>query len=137
VESSEIPSVRRDRKTYDPERNAAELPVAAMRRGKVVRVCFEGSTVSLAVAGGVDEGLLCDVDAVSHGTVDALWELAVWITGLVGSDFEVGDGDRRGSGGAEGESDDGAGVHVENLKLIRVAVWSGGCRYGSECHTSR
>jgi hypothetical protein len=83
-----------------------------MRRSKVICVCFAGRTNSVTVAGGVYEGLLGDVHTVSDGTLDAFGELAVWIAGLGGSDIELGDDGRNGSGGAEGESYDGAGVHV-------------------------
>jgi hypothetical protein len=77
-----------------------------MRRSKVVCIFFAGFSISVAVANCIYEGLLRDVDAVSHWAVDAFWELAIRITGLGGSSS------------AEGESDDRAGVHVENLKLV-------------------
>jgi hypothetical protein len=112
--------------TYDPERNATELRVAAMLRSKVVGVFFAGLSFPVAVASCLHQVLLQYVNAVSHWTIDALRELAVRITGLDGSDFKVGDGGCRGSGGAEGESDNGTGVHADNLKLVRIADWSSG-----------
>jgi hypothetical protein len=89
-----------------------------MRRSKVVRISFARGSDSVAVASGGCEVLLQDVHAISHGTVEAFWELAIRITGFGISNLEVGKGDRRDSGGAKGESNDGAGVHIGHLKLI-------------------
>lgn len=121
-----------ERETYGPERNAMKFLIAAMSCSKVVCISFAGLSGPVAVANCVREVLLQDMDAVSHWTVDTFWELAIRITDLSVCNFEVGEGGRRDSGGTEGESDDGFGVHVENLRLVRIVFLSSNCWYGGE-----
>jgi hypothetical protein len=106
------------KKTYGPEGNATESWVAAMPCGKVGGTVLAGRFASVAIDNRVNEALSRDVLAVLDWAVNVCGELAVWIAGAF--DFGVGHSGRRDGGGAKSESDDRAGVHVEDLKVVPV-----------------
>jgi hypothetical protein len=100
-------------KTYIPERKVVELRVEAVCRGKVGGTLFSWLTASIVLGDCLGDLFPGDVNTAVRWAVEALRELAERITGLSG--FHVGEGGRRDGGGAKGESEDGAGVHVETL----------------------